>query len=364
MNHKIVQISAGRERSVALDDQGQAWGWGCVKVLGATLPPGYPDDLCLSSPTEIGHNRYAQPVPQRLNPATLPFAQVADGGVDLLAVQRAGAVLSCRPVVSSEAGAQRAPIEGLPPAPLQVLQGDAAGLALYADGTAWSWGLSAQGQLGRRSAALWAAPARIEGLPPLAALAAGQGHVLALDRQGQVWSWGANAAGQLGQGDLRESATPRRLELPARIRRVAAGDTHSLAVDESGRLWAWGSNHHGQAGDTGARYLARPTRISTRFPVAQIDGGMFFTVATSVHGDVFAWGWNGLGQLGSQGPAASAKPLRVAGLKEVAQLSAGAGHVLALSAQGVHAWGNNRGSACGDFPSVAVLPRPALVSFA
>jgi len=349
---------------VALDQQGHAWGWGGIKVLGATLPPGYPGDLCVANPTEIGHNRYAQPLPQRLNPAQLPFAAVADGHVDTVAIGRNGHVLSCRPVVSPEHGVQRSPIAGLPARPVQVAQAESAGFALYADGSVWSWGLRAQGQLGRATEALAAPPGRLAALPPMAALAAGHGHVLALDRLGRVWTWGANGAGQLGHGDLAASASPRRLEIPARIRRVAAGDTHSLAVDEAGRLWAWGANNHGQAGEVAARYLPRPTRIPTAFALSQIDGGMFYTVATSVHGDVFAWGWNGLGQLGQAGPAASARPLRIASLKRVAQLSAGTGHVLALGEQGVHAWGNNRSSACGAFPSAAVQPKPLLVTFA
>ena len=364
MERKILQISAGRERSIALDSEGQAWGWGGVKVLGASLPPGYPGDLCLSNPTEIGHNRYAQPIPQRLNPAGVPLALVADGYADTVVVRREGTVLSCRPVISQAHGIQRAPIDSLPVSPTQVVHTESAAFALYADGEVWSWGMHVHGQLGRPSENLVAEPQRIDTLPAVAALAAGHGHVMALDRKGNVWTWGANAAGQLGHGDLAQKSVPRKLHLPARIRRVGAGDTHSLAVDDSARLWAWGSNQHGQAGAFGVRHLARPKRVNTPFPVAQIDGGMFYTVATSGQGDVFAWGWNGLGQLGDDAPSESARPVRLKSLKRVTQLSAGSGHVLALNEQGIHAWGNNRCSACGDFPSADILPRPSLVALA
>ena len=110
---KILQISAGRERSVALASDGSAHGWGGIKLLGATLPPGYPGELCTSSPTEIGHNRYAQPIPQMLNPG-VPFSTVADGYVDTLGVKRSGDVLSCRPVVSKDHGAAHSTVAGLP----------------------------------------------------------------------------------------------------------------------------------------------------------------------------------------------------------------------------------------------------------
>ncbi len=359
---KIVQISAGRDRSVVLASDGTAHGWGGIKRLGATLPPGYPGELCTNSPTEIGHNRYAQPAPQVLNP-NQPFVAMADGYIDTLAVQRSGAVLSCRPVVSDQ-GAAHAVIGGLPPAPVQVALTESAGFALYADGTVWSWGLNANGQLGRASASSLNGPAQLTALASIVMLAAGNGHVLALDTKGQVWSWGANAAGQLGTGGLTENALPTRLKLPARIHRIAAGDTHSFATDSAGRLWGWGSNNFGQTGDLSAKYTSVPVRISTGFSVAHIDAGMFYTVATSTQGDVFAWGWNGMGQLAQQDLAFSPKPLRVKGLSRVTRLAAGVGHTLALCADGVFAWGDNRASACGEFPSVAIQVKPNRVSIA
>ncbi|MES2946019.1 MAG: hypothetical protein V4772_24390, partial [Pseudomonadota bacterium] len=225
---KITQISAGRDRSVVLSNEGAAYGWGGIKLLGATLPPGYPGELCTGSPTEIGHNRYAQPVPQALNPG-VPFSAIADGYVDTLGVKRAGAVLSCRPVVSQEKGAVHSEVAGLPPHASQVVLTESAGFALYADGSVWSWGLRANGQLGRAAAAGSPSFARIEhpaaisGLEAISALAAGHGHVLALGRSGKVWAWGANSAGQLGNGSLKEAALPVRVALPARIVRVAAG---------------------------------------------------------------------------------------------------------------------------------------------
>ena len=365
---KIVQVSAGRERSVALGQDGTAYGWGGVKLLGATLPPGYPGELCTSNPTEIGHNRYAQPIPQKLNPG-VPFASVADGYVDTLAIAGSGAVLSCRPVVSREKGAERAVIAGLPHAARQVALAESGGYALLADGSVWSWGMRANGQLGREAASSIARPGRVQGIGPVAALAAGHGHVLALDRRGKVWAWGANAGGQLGNGKLQQADLPVQIAFPVPIKRIAAGDTHSFAVDAMDRLWGWGSNNFGQVGETmdsklAAKFFTRPHQIRTGFAVAQVDAGMFYTVATSTHGDVFAWGWNGMGQLGQEGMAATARPARLKQLANVTRLSAGVGHTLALSDSGVFAWGDNRASACGAFPSVAVQARPALVSFA
>jgi alpha-tubulin suppressor-like RCC1 family protein len=365
---KILQISAGRERSVALDSEGNAYGWGGVKLLGATLPPGYPGELCTSSPTEIGRNRYAQPIPQRFNPG-MPFSQVADGYVDTLGIRKNGDIVSCRPVVSKEKGAERAAIAGLPRAAIQVAHTESAAFALYADGTVWSWGMRANGQLGREAASMLAGPGIIDGLEGIVAMAAGHGHVLALDRHGRLWSWGANAAGQLGKGDLAPATMPTRIELPLPVKRIAAGDTHSFAVDAMDRLWGWGSNNFGQIGETTAAgmpatYFTRPQRVKTGFAVAQIDAGMFYSVATSTHGDVFAWGWNGMAQIAQAGLSHSARPMRVKPLANVTRIAARVGHTLALNDSGVFAWGDNRSSACGVFPSVAAQVQPVRVSLA
>ena len=170
---KFTQLSAGRDRSVVLSSEGKAFGWGSVKLLGATLPPGYPGELCTSSATEIGHNRFAQPVAQWLNPGT-PFASVADGYIDTLAVCRTGTVHACRPVVSSEGGAEMSPVVGLPAFAVQMVLTESAGFALYADGKVWSWGMSAYGQLGRPGAAQPEGPDVVAGLPPITSLAAGR----------------------------------------------------------------------------------------------------------------------------------------------------------------------------------------------
>lgn len=364
----IIQISAGRDRSLMLSTDGTAYALGAVELLGPTLPPDYPQELCLSNPTEIGHRRFAQPTPLAINPGRR-FRSVADGFVDTVAVRDDGAILSCRPVVSREHGSRVVALKGLPRGARQVTLSESAGFALYADGSVWSWGMNLGGQLGRPVAALAAVPAAIEGLPPIEALAAGHAHVLALDRAGGVWAWGANAAGQLGVGDLGQRAAPVRVELPHRMRRVAAGDTHSLALDDAGCLWAWGANQFGQVGEVMGmpveqRFFTRPQRVRSGFKAARLDAGMFYSAAISTDGDVFAWGWNGLGQLAAHGLTASARPRRIAGLKQVEQLAAGLGHVLALSGQGVFAWGDNRASACGAAPSTPIQAEPRQITIA
>ena len=141
------------------------------------------------------------------------------------------------------------------------------------------------------------------------------------------------------------------------------------AVDREGRLWGWGSHHLGQLGrvqgrDADAAFHVRPRPIRPGIGIAQIDGGMHFSVALSVHGEVFAWGWNGMGQLATQATSQTAAAQRIAPLRHVSRVSVGQGHVLALSDQGVHAWGDNRTAACGMPSASAVMTRPNRISLA
>ncbi len=360
---KILQISAGRERSVALTENGSAYGWGAFKKVLPLAPDQIAGDICTTDATEIGHNRFAQPVPQILNPHQ-PFAAIADGYIDTLGIHRAGSVLSCRPLIAPQAGAAQLPISGMPSTAVQAALTESAAFALHADGAVWSWGMNVNGQLGRPTPALQSAAAAIAELPPIASLAAGHSHVLALDRAGRVWSWGSNSAGQLGNGTLEASRQPLSIAFPDPIRRIAAGDTHSFALDANGRLWAWGSNNHGQAGDAAALYYMRPVRIKTGFPVAHIDAGMFYSAAVSAQGDVFAWGWNGLGQTAQPPGPSSPRPVRINALSNITRISAGTGHVLATDGNAVFAWGDNRSAACGSAPSRAIQAQPIQLSFA
>ena len=362
MESTIQQLSAGRMRSVLLTRSGQALGCGAIKTARPNLPPQVLADLCITDASEVGHNRFAQPLLRPLHPGVV-FRSLADAPLHTLGVTDEGAVLSCQPLTgdAAQAAAARRPLSGLPGDVRQLLAGDARSHALCASGAVWSWGLRLLGLPGQGATA--EAPHLQAGLPPIAELAAGLGHALALSRDGRVWTWGANAAGQLGQGDLQQRAQAQPLAIDARIVAIGAGDTHSLAVDERGRLWAWGANNKGQLGPRhdgrpAQPYEPRPVRIRLDAPLAQVDGGMFYSAARTRHGELYTWGWNGLGQLGRDAADAAPLPTRLMQLRDVQTLSAGQGHVLALVDEAVIAWGDNRSAACGVPASQAVVAAP------
>lgn len=62
------------------------------------------------------------------------------------------------------------------------------------------WGDNRQGQLGLGRAAppIVRVPAKLRGVPALAAISAGAGHALAVSTAGEAFAWGANGSGQAG----------------------------------------------------------------------------------------------------------------------------------------------------------------------
>ena len=133
--------------------------------------------------------------------------------------------------------------------------GGAHSAVLKPDGTVWTWGYNANGQLGDGTLVSKAYPVRV--LEGAVAIAAGDQHTLALKSDGTVWAWGSNAYGQLGDGTVTRRSAPVQVKTGEQagesylhdIVAIAAGDHFSLALDKDGCVYAWGDNSFGQLGD-------------------------------------------------------------------------------------------------------------------
>jgi alpha-tubulin suppressor-like RCC1 family protein len=66
--------------------------------------------------------------------------------------------------------------------------------ALDGMGMIWVWGGHLMGRGGPSGKARYSpVPFKVDGLPPIVAVACGESHALALDKNGYVWTWGAKA---------------------------------------------------------------------------------------------------------------------------------------------------------------------------
>ncbi|HQQ91016.1 MAG TPA: glycosyl hydrolase family 28 protein [Kiritimatiellia bacterium] len=240
------------------------------------------------------------------------------------------------------------------------------------DGCVWTWGDNACGQLGLPEAGRVRRPRRVEGVKDVKAVAASW-HTLAVTADGHVFAWGRNDGGQLGNGRFGFAAQER---VPAYVdglppvAAVAAGWDHSLALTRDGEVYAWGDRSHGQLGD-GVRQTGKPAAVPQPVPglseIIAIAAGGQHSLALRRDGTVLAWGSNWNGQLGNgshKDGSHSAVPRPVIGergkdiLTNAVAIAAGALHSAAVTRDGrCLAWGYNgsgqipvggRGSFWGD----------------
>jgi hypothetical protein len=94
--------------------------------------------------------------------------------------------------------------------------------ALLSDGSLYTWGHNNVGQLGDGTFERRTTPTVVPNFPPLGAsittISAGDAHTAVLLDDGTLYTWGQNATGQLGIGTPPRTATPPRPYLPSGLR--------------------------------------------------------------------------------------------------------------------------------------------------
>ena len=197
-------------------------------------------------------------------------------------------------------------------------------VALKANGTVWTWGNNASGQLGNGTTIDNMVLSVVPGLTEVVAVAAGGdwvvvagrwggGYSVALKKDGSVWAWGDNQFGQLGNGTYNNySTSPVKVPVISRVIAIAAGYSHTLALDSDGKLWAWGFNDRGQLGlgDGTKGYIwIVPELVGTGF--TNLAAGLDHGIALKRDGTLWSWGENIVGQLGDGTLAERVAPVLV-----------------------------------------------------
>jgi alpha-tubulin suppressor-like RCC1 family protein len=274
------------------------------------------------------------------------------------------------------------------PTNMQIAAGSSHGVLLKTDGSVWTWGGNAYGQLGREAGDSWA-PARVADLSGIRSVAAGAEFTMALHTDGTVWTWGENEDGQLGNGDNKDQQKPAPVRGLLRIVAIAAARTHSLALDSNGNVWEWGAipigrqssaprqtpnlsritaiaagDRHSIAldadghvwvwGDHSAEVSSSPGQLPGLSDVTAVAGAYQLTVALKKDGTVWSVGYGAAGQRGNGAVETSGQPVMVKGLTGVKAIAARDMTVMALKSDGtVWNWGSNHFRQLGN----PVVPR-------
>ena len=278
-----------------------------------------------------------------------------------------------------ESGGQTVTLTPPPARGIRISQADGGDLhsaAVGSDGSLYTWGDNAHGQLGRDTTdkqdshpSKAEAPAGVN----FVHVSAGYGFSVALASDGSLYSWGDNSRGQLGRTVTSNNPAnrPHKVEAPAGITfiQASAGGSYVVALSSDGNIYTWGDNSAGQLGRavTSNTPADKPGKADTPADVTftSVSAGRGHTVAVDTQGDVYTWGDNTHGELGRSTTSTPAdKPGKVetpAGIT-FTQASAGESHSVAVSDDGsLYTWGNTANGRLGRDTSSTPADKPGKV---
>jgi len=179
-------------------------------------------------------------------------------------------------------------------------------VALMADHTLMAWGRNYWGEVGIGTfdtadvgQLTPIAVSQSTGLSNVKAVATGWSHVVALAADGTVWTWGKNANGELGDGTLSHSNVPRQVSGLTGVIGVSAGDASTAVLKSDGTVWTWGSNDRGELGDGQIYpYSVTPVQVVGLTNVVLVRARDFHNLAIKADGSLWTWGWNIKGAIG------------------------------------------------------------------
>ena len=129
--------------------------------------------------------------------------------------------------------------------------------AIKDNGTLWTWGENYNGQLGDETTDNKSSPVQtICGGTDWKQISCGDNHMIAIKNDGTCWTWGYNAYGQLGDETTDDRSSPvQTVTYGTDWKQVDGGQDHSAAIKNDGTCWVWGDNGSGRLGldDTDSR---------------------------------------------------------------------------------------------------------------
>jgi len=302
----FCHISVGWETTVAIDKNGQAWGWGS------------------NTSYAIGNGGAGQSkrTPFSVGGATKTFCKISAGSYYTLALDKNGTLWSWGFQTYGELGnianyiqAAQTPksIIGTAKTFCEIATGEYHSAAIDQYGTVWTWGNNQRGQLGNNTIFSYYSPVIIAGAKKIfCKISAGSESTTAIDSSGQVWSWGNNTSGQLGDGVPFSKRTPVSVGgVRKTFCEISLSGIHVLALDKNGKLWSWGNNQNGQLGDNTTTARCTPVSVAGATKTfCKIGTSYYNSYAIDKNGEAWAWGWNTYGQL-ADGLGVQLTPVRV-----------------------------------------------------
>jgi alpha-tubulin suppressor-like RCC1 family protein len=288
----ILQVSAGRSHSCAVDTHAYAWCWG-DNHDGAL---GNGGNESSDTPVQVS--------------GSIAFEQIS-AGTDLTCALDTGGKAYCwgfgelGQIGNGQYASTNLPtaVTGLAANTRAIAVGGSHACAINDFGGAVCWGFNYYGQLGDGTNTMKNLPATVLwDESDFVQLSAGSNFTCGLTEDGAVKCWGYNGAGQLGNGTNSNSNVPVDvIGMDSGVEAIAAGFAHVCAL-KGEQIWCWGSNYDGELGDgTYGGYQSTPVQVQglTGFRLGGVAASGGYSCALTEFGRIKCWGSNFDGQLGA-----------------------------------------------------------------
>jgi alpha-tubulin suppressor-like RCC1 family protein len=226
-------------------------------------------------------------------------------------------------------------------------------LAIHKNGTLWSWGSNAHGQLGNGTRIANSIPTQLGVENDWVYISTKSQSSFAIKSNGSLWSWGRNIKDQLGDSTDVDRLVPMKIGNSNDWKIVENGANHTIGIKQDGSLWAWGLNIENQLGDGTDTNRFFPVRIGIENNWEKVSCGFNHTLAIKKNGTLWAWGWNSIYQLGNNSNVKSAIPIQIGTANNWKEIGAGSYISFGLQTNNsLWAWGANGHGSIGDSTNI------------
>ncbi|CAB4124384.1 Regulator of chromosome condensation (RCC1) repeat [uncultured Caudovirales phage] len=229
--------------------------------------------------------------------------------------------------------------------------GGRSGAGIKADGTLWTWGSNANGQLGDGTTISKISPVVTSGGANWKQVSCAYAFSGAIKTDGTLWIWGGASFSSAAYLAGSTSSPTTIVGGGTSWKLVSCGYDHITTIKTDNTVWACGTNDLGQFGDGTTINKSSPVTTSgSGTNWKQVSSGRKYTSATKTDGTLWSWGRNNSGQLGVGNTLNRSSPTTISGGGTTwRQVSCGYNQTAAVKADGsLWTWGNDFAGALGD----------------